>query len=152
MTLGLKRSPTRGCRFLAGGENATNGVPNKLRLKCTIRYFKKLLKEYKNDQLQGINITATKNTHYSLQKAIKRMKQPQEPIRPIKMLEGKWARQDLGKLGKVETFTKHLETMFSPHSGEIPGNRESSITTLLMLCNTQSSQSKKSLYRKYKIS
>lgn len=49
------------------------------------------------------NLTATEETSRSLWKARKRIKLTQEPIPPIKIQDGKWARDETQE---AETFPK----------------------------------------------
>jgi len=55
------------------------------------------------------NLTATKDTDYSLWKATKQMKKPRAHVPPIRKEDGSWARCDQDK---AETYARHLERAF----------------------------------------
>lgn len=54
------------------------------------------------------------DTDYSLWKATKNMKRPQQHEPPIRLSTGQWARSDEEK---AETFAAHLEEIFTPNPG-----------------------------------
>lgn len=85
----------------------------KRRYNNACRELKKLISDYKNEAfaryLEGL--TATEATDYSLWKATKRLKQPQQTIPPIRRNDGSWAKSDSEK---AEVFVEHLGKVFQP--------------------------------------
>ncbi|XP_018377267.1 PREDICTED: RNA-directed DNA polymerase from mobile element jockey-like [Trachymyrmex cornetzi] len=76
-----------------------------------------MLKSEVNDNIQDYlrTLSPTQGTDYSLWKATKRLKQPQIPVLPLRLPDGKWARS---AQAKAETFAQHLKQVFTPHPGE----------------------------------
>lgn len=83
----------------------------KPKLNQTTKDLKKILIEEKNRGIENYlkNLTATKDTNYSLQKVIKKLKQPIHFTLPIKKPDEKWARTDQDK---TEIFAIHLNEVF----------------------------------------
>uniref|UniRef100_A0A6M2DRL9 Putative rna-directed dna polymerase from mobile element jockey n=1 Tax=Xenopsylla cheopis TaxID=163159 RepID=A0A6M2DRL9_XENCH len=69
--------------------------------------LKYLLDNYKNEEIKNYlnNLSATKDTNYSLWKAVRNIKKPITPILPIKRPDGSWARS---YSEKANTFANHL--------------------------------------------
>ena len=55
------------------------------------------------------------------------MNQPQTSIPPIKVADGKWARD---ATDEAKTFANHLQTVFQPFPSEIPDKEEAEISTI----------------------
>lgn len=89
-------------------KNILNNATNKL---------KRLLHKLKNEAIQTYleNLSATKETNYSLWKATKKIKQPQANIPPIRKENRSWARTDDEK---AQVFAEHLSKVFTPHPSE----------------------------------
>lgn len=60
-------------------------------------------------------MTDDSRTDYSLWKATKRLKRPIMQISPIRLEDGKWARN---KVRKPTKFANHLEKFFQPHENQ----------------------------------
>lgn len=75
--------------------------------------LKTAIQQLKNNNFQSYleNLSATKETSYSLWKATKKMKRPKLQNRPIKQPDGSRARSDSEK---VNTFGEYLKTVFTP--------------------------------------
>ena len=85
--------------------------------------LKKLLDFERNQGIQNylrsLNMSATSN--YSLWKATKKFKCPQQQFLPIKKQDGNWARSDQEK---AETFASHLTKVFTPNPRVISQEEE----------------------------
>lgn len=103
---------------------------DKQNLNRSIKELKIALQEFKNKSIQDYltNLSATDNTDYSLWKATKCIKQPQQHIPPIKDRTGNWARSDKEK---GLAFAKHLESVFMPFSSTLPAEQEAEINEFL---------------------
>lgn len=75
--------------------------------------LKVLIQEWKNETLQSYlsKLTHTSDTNYSLWKATKTLKRPQQQITPLKTQSGTWARSDSEK---ANTYAYHLHKVFEP--------------------------------------
>lgn len=67
------------------------------------------------------SLTATEATDYSLWKVTKKIKTPQQPIIPIRLPNGKWARSNKEK---VKLFAEYLERVFTPSLQQITDKEE----------------------------
>lgn len=108
----------------------TRAPSDKARLNKGVKELKILLNNIKNEAIKNhiINLTATEITDYSLWKATRQLKRPQQHISPIKMNNGKWARTDKEK---AKTFAEHLQNTFMPYPPEISEAENSEITNFL---------------------
>jgi hypothetical protein len=75
-------------------------------------------------QQYSTNLTPTAETNYSLWKATRKLKRPQQHIPPICKADNTWARYDIQK---ADTFAEHLETVFRPHPASQPSTSEITI-------------------------
>lgn len=75
-----------------------------------------LLQKNKMDYLQNYlkQLSSHSDTNYSLWKATKYLKRPQQPYPPIRLPNGDWARSDEEK---AKAFADHLEGVFTPNPG-----------------------------------
>lgn len=88
---------------------------NKTILNTLCNKLKALIKEVKNESIGRhlSNLTANKDTEYSLWKAVKGLKKPINQVPPIKQDNGTWARSPHEK---VNVFAEYLEETFQPSS------------------------------------
>lgn len=98
-------------------KNKLNQIVKKLR--TTLRREKE---QSISTYLEGLSPTDT--TDYSLWKATKKMKQPQQPIPPIRSSSGQWAKTNKAK---ADLFAHHLETVFVENEREVPAAEEEHI-------------------------
>lgn len=72
----------------------TKHPEDKTRLNQANRKLKDVLQKTRNDTLKEFleNLTPNEDTEYLLWKTTRNLKQPETPIPPIKMENGKWAR------------------------------------------------------------
>lgn len=93
----------------------TRSLDDKKRLNRATKKLTKLLSKLKNQAIQTYleNLSPTKATDYSLWKATKKLKQPQQHNPPIRAANLQWARSNEEK---AEVFAKHLEDVFKPYS------------------------------------
>lgn len=77
-----------------------------------------MLIEEKNAGIQMYlwNISPSDTSDYTLWKATKKLKQPQQTSLPIKKQNGNWVRTDQEK---ADTFAEHLIKVFTPNPREI---------------------------------
>jgi len=87
-------------------KNKLNRASNELRTTLNV---------LKNSAIQNYleNLSPTEATDYSLWKATKKLKRPQQHIPPIKKNDGNWARNDAEK---TIAFAEHLVNVFKPHA------------------------------------
>ena len=64
-----------------------------------------------------LELSANKNTDYSLWKSIKYLKRPIKHVPPIRNENGGWIRSNLEK---ANAFAKHLEATYTPHEAHQP--------------------------------
>lgn len=108
--------------------------PNdKLLLNQAVKDIKKLLQTEKNLSMQHYleNLTPTDATDYSLWKATKKLKQPQQYIPPIRnnaIENSEWARTDKDK---ADMFANHLADVFQPFPSIITPDEEATIINFL---------------------
>lgn len=81
----------------------------------TSRLLHNKIKEVKNETFKSYlsNLSATKDSDYSLWKATKQMKRPRAYVPPIRKEDGSWARCDQDK---AEMYARHLEHAFQPNN------------------------------------
>lgn len=103
---------------------------NKRKLNRATKELKILIQKNRNQEFQKYleNLTPTEATEYSLWKATKRLKRPQQHNTPLKNDNNTWARSDKDK---AETYAKHLKNVFTPHPSQLSPNEEKDITDLL---------------------
>lgn len=89
-------------------------VSDKTKLNKATKDLTRLLREIKNKGIQEYlaSLTSTKDTDYSLWKATKKLKQPQQYCPPVKDIHGKWARNNREK---AIAFADHLVKVFEPN-------------------------------------
>lgn len=104
---------------------------DKTRYNRSIKDLKKSILEDRNAGIQTYleNLTPTEKTDYSLWKATKKIKRPQQFSPPILKINKTWARTDSEK---ANVFADHLENVFTPSVRTIPKEEETS-----MLNNSQ---------------
>lgn len=90
---------------------------DKNKLNRAVRELKQLLQDWRNESFQDYlqELTPTKSTDYSLWKATKRLKQPSQPVPPIRKEDGTWARCEKEK---ADVFANHLTKVFQPFPEE----------------------------------
>ena len=105
---------------------------NKRLLNRAILQLKELLNSNKNQEIQDYlkNLTPTEATEYSLWKATKKLKQPQNTNPPIRTPQGGWARNNKEK---AKIFAEHLVQVFQPHPTELTPEEEEEIQQFLEL-------------------
>lgn len=106
-------------------------LPNdKRKLNKATKKLKKLLHNIKNQAIQEYlqSLTPTEATDYSLWKATKKCKQPQQHNPPIRIKDQQWARNHEEK---AEAFAIYLEEVFKPFPSEIPIVEEEEIYRFL---------------------
>lgn len=108
----------------------TRAPNDKLILNHATKEIKKILQEEKNKSVQDYleGLSPTEATDYSLWKATKKLKQPQQYIAPIKDSTNKWARNDKEK---AYMFANHLADIFKPFAQTISNIDETEIINLL---------------------
>lgn len=86
---------------------------NKKTLNRLCNDLKELIKKEKNESLGNFlsNVTAQKDTDYSLWKCAKSFKRPNIQSSPIRRQDGSWAKS---AKDKADTFAEHLEATFQP--------------------------------------
>ena len=88
-------------------------------LKSQLSQCQRLLRAaLKNDKEANLkkylqNLSATKETDYSLWKVAKKMQRPITYMSPLRLQNGNWARSEIEK---NEAFANHLENVFTPNS------------------------------------
>lgn len=101
----------------------TRSPHDKAKLNKAVKEVKKILEEERNTatnrHLQGLS--ATIDTDYSLWKATKNIKQPQQRNPPLRLENGEWARTNKEK---AQAFAEHLEKTFTPFPSETPKEEE----------------------------
>jgi len=88
--------------------------------------LKHMLRTLKNEGIQNYlqGLTPTEATYYSLWKAIRKIKQPQYQIPPIRINRNTWARTDKQK---AAAFAKHLTSFFQPFPSQLTAMEEETI-------------------------
>ena len=96
----------------------------------TAKELKRLLQTLKNEGFQTYlqELTATKDTDYSLWKATRKIKQHQYQIPPIRINHNTWARTDRQK---ATAFAQHLASVFQPFPSQLLATDEETITNEL---------------------
>lgn len=94
---------------------------DKQKLNKASRELKDLLHNLKNQEIQEYleNLSASEANDYSLWKATKRIRRPQQSIPPLMDTSRKWARD--GK-EKAMAFANYLDTVFQPYHPDEPEN------------------------------
>lgn len=79
-----------------------------------VNKLKELLKDSADKNFKNYisELSSSKDTNYSLWKATKSLKRPQQHQPPIRLNDGEWARSDSDK---AKAFANHLEGVFAPH-------------------------------------
>lgn len=108
----------------------TRAPADKLKLNQACKEIKNLLESIKSQSIQNYleNLTPTDTTDYSLWKATKKIKQPQQNIPPLRTIENCWARNDKEK---AQTFAHHLESVFQPFPSSYTEQEENEILSFL---------------------
>lgn len=106
---------------------------DKLLLNRAIKETKVLLNNAKNQSIQEYlqGLSPTKATEYSLWKATKKLKQPQQYIPPLRKFTNttlQWARTNKEK---AELFANHLADVFKPFASKITNEEEACISHFL---------------------
>ncbi|KMQ93692.1 rna-directed dna polymerase from mobile element jockey-like protein [Lasius niger] len=111
---------TLGNRFIAGGDynakhpwwGSRSHIPTpegrqlyQAMLKNNLHALSTAIEDYLK------NLSATEATDYSLWKATKKIKNPQQSIPPLRLPDGKWARSSKDK---ANLFAEHLAKVFTP--------------------------------------
>lgn len=93
-------------------KNRLNNLTQKLRRK---------IQQIKNESISSYlkELTAEKDTNYSLWRVTKKLRKPITQIPPIKTANGQWARSSKHK---AEVFANYLEETFQPYAAE--GNQD----------------------------
>ena len=91
----------------------THFPEDKKKLNKISKDLKNLLEQHKNNSINNFvtNLTANKDTNYSIWKVIKKNKTPFQYIPPILNENNLWAKSNIEK---VEAFANHFETVFKP--------------------------------------
>lgn len=108
----------------------TRAPIDKMRLNKATKEIKTLLNNVKNESLQNylLNLSATEVSDYSLWRATKKLKRPQQHIPPVKRSNGEWARTDMEK---ANAFAEHLQETFKPYPSQITNEQNSDIINFL---------------------
>lgn len=103
---------------------------DKAKFNKAVKQLKDLISSEKNRAIEEYltNLTPTVNTDYSLWKAMRKIKNPQRSISPIRLSNGKWARSNKEK---IKVLADHLTKIFEPFPQEIPNQQESEIYDFL---------------------
>jgi hypothetical protein len=103
---------------------------DKTKLNRATKELRNTLEQLKNESIHEylINLTATKATDYSLWKATRKMNNSQTHIPPIRLADGKWARD---YKEKAQAFANHLQTVFQPFPSAITDEQEAEITEFI---------------------
>ena len=125
----------------------TRAQPDKQNLNKLTKDLKHLLQKLKDDSVQTYlaSLTATTATDYSLWKATKRLKRPQQSIPPIKTSDDKWARSNEQK---AMAFAKHLRNVFLPNDIESTLEDQQAINRVLAAPHQLAPPIKKSKLKK----
>lgn len=104
----------------------------KAKLNKAIKELKKLLYLEKNAGIQEFlrNLSPSAASDYTLWKATKKLKQPQQAAPPISKQDGTWARTDQEK---ADTFAEHLTRVFTPNPREVSTEEEGGILDQLRI-------------------
>lgn len=108
----------------------TRSPEHKQRLNKLTKELTKTLSDLKNERIKEYleSLTATEATDYSLWKATRKLKRPQQRNPPIRDDDNQWARNDKQK---AELFAKHLEKVFTPLPPAVPPEEDNAITRYL---------------------
>ena len=108
----------------------TRSPIDKAKLNKATKEIKILLENIKNDSIQDylLNLDNNRETDYSLWKATRKLKRPQQHIPPIKKVNGKWANSDKDK---AMTFAEHLQNTFTPYQQDIDDTENNEIIDYL---------------------
>lgn len=95
----------------------TRSEHDKAKLNSAIKELKNILKDTKNKGIQEYlgSLTPFVDTNYSLWKATRKLKQPQQYCPPIRDTHGNWARNNKEK---AEVFANHLARVFEPNNAD----------------------------------
>ena len=101
----------------------TRSKLDKTKLNQATKDLKEALHIERNNEIANYleKLTPTEATEYSLWKATKKIKQPQQFIPPIRTQNGTWARNDEEK---ADVFAKHLSKVFEPPARQITEKEE----------------------------
>jgi hypothetical protein len=101
---------------------------NKAALNKAIKELKQLLYQEKQQAITIYlkSLTATEATDYSLWKAIKRLKNLQVHVPPIRTNKGEWAKSNIQK---ADLFAEYFKTVFMPYPSDILGNDDWEVLT-----------------------
>ncbi|KAL7293743.1 hypothetical protein TKK_0012810 [Trichogramma kaykai] len=104
----------------------TRTPADKYHFNKAIKDLKKMLIEHKNNSVNNFlkNLTADKNTNYSLWKATKHLKRPKQHIPPLYNPNNSWARMPMDK---ANLFASHLKETFTPHDRMVAEEKENEI-------------------------
>lgn len=108
----------------------TRSPHDKAKLNKATKQLKLLIHNEKNKSIEDYlkNLTATEATDYSLWKATRKIKNPQQPIPPIRTSDGNWAKSSKDK---AKLFAEHLTKVFTPLPQEASKNEEDVINHYL---------------------
>lgn len=108
----------------------TRSPHDKAKLNKATKQLKLLIYNEKNKSIEDYlkNLTGTEVTDYSLWKATRKIKNPQQPIPPIRTSDGKWAKSSKDK---AKLFAEHLTKVFTPLPQETSKNEEDVINHYL---------------------
>lgn len=103
---------------------------NKRKFNKAVKELKEMQLEMKNQNIQRYleSLTPTVTSDYSLWRATRRLKRPQQTDLPIKDENNQWARNDKQK---TEVFVKHLKKVFEPFQSEVTAEDEDEIKQFL---------------------
>ncbi|KAL7290805.1 hypothetical protein TKK_0015548 [Trichogramma kaykai] len=104
----------------------TRTPADKYHFNKAIKDLKKMLIEHKSNSVNNFlkNLTADKNTNYSLWKATKHLKRPKQHIPPLYNPNNSWARTPMDK---ANLFASHLKETFTPHDRMVAEEKENEI-------------------------
>jgi len=104
----------------------TRAPSDKLKYNKLARELKHLLHTLRNEGIQHYlsNLTPTAATDYSLWKATRKIKHPQQHIPPLRTTNTTWARTDKQK---AAAFAQHLTTVFRPYPSQQTATEEKTL-------------------------
>ena len=108
----------------------TRAPTDKNKLNKLTQQLRREIERLKDESIESYlrNLTADKDTNYSLWKATKKIKRPILQIPPIKDRNGLWVRDNKSK---AQVFADHLEETFKPYSSSSkPSNEYKTETTI----------------------
>jgi hypothetical protein len=108
----------------------TRSQQEKTAFNKAVNELKHLLYEETQQAIQTYlsTLTAVDATNYSLWKATKRLKQPQNTSPPLRTIGGEWAKCDMEK---ANLLAKHFETILQPYPSEMPEVEDQQILNTL---------------------